>query len=300
MEEMWSVYDSMVVESGYKYDCLKFKEVLKESKEYLLKLNTEKRLEIIRELLKNPNFDGTDVYYLTMIEIQEDTSYKPPLVGPQKPRSCKIRFVMSGRRPTEPIREEGKAARKTDETGRKRSRGSSSDCEFDEEDEKVRVNKKKKKVNNLVITENIPDLPSDLKERIKNLGGTEASLVIQKGLYATDVSSGHGRLSLPWLQIKDKEFLSEKEKDFLDRKRDVVPEMEARLIGENGKEHEMAIRVWNGVPNLVKGWNGVVIDHGLGLGRIVQLWSFRVEGKLWFALVKLGISKKSKEKLRIS
>lgn len=118
-DDEWSVYDSEVTESGYDY--FKFKEVLKRSNEYLLKLNAEKRLEIIREVLKNPNFNDTDVYYLTMIEIQ-DPSYKPPSVVPKKPR-LRIRFVMSKRRPTKPIWEEEEAAGKEAEiTGGKRPR----------------------------------------------------------------------------------------------------------------------------------------------------------------------------------
>ncbi|KAH7839654.1 hypothetical protein Vadar_006883 [Vaccinium darrowii] len=312
MEEEWSVYDSMVRESGYDSYAyfIKFREVLKESKEYLLKLDSKKRLEIIRELLKNPNFDDTDVYYLATIAIQED----PSRVEPKKPKSYKIRFVMSGRKPTKPIREEEKAAKRTDKTGRKRLR-SCSDCEFDEEEEKDRAmktkkkkKKKKQKVNDFVfggLPEKRPDLPAEFKERIQKLGGTKASLVIQKKLFPTDVSTSHKRLSIPWLQIEDKEFLSGEERAFLAKIRNEngAAEIKARVIGENGKEYEIGMRQWNTmstVYNFVKGWNGVVSDHRLCKDMIVQLWSFRVEGKLGFALVKLGISEKANEKLGIS
>ncbi|KAF7151263.1 hypothetical protein RHSIM_Rhsim02G0212000 [Rhododendron simsii] len=293
------------MESGYDY--FKFKEVLKQSKEYLRKLNAEKRLEIIRELLKNPNFDDTDVYYLTMIEIQ-DPSYKPPSVVP-KQTPLRIRFVMSERQPTQPVWEEAKGGKKSEKTGRKRPRGSS-DWEFFEEEEKNRAVKKrankknvnnlvheKKKVNNLVqkrkvvLPEIMPDLPVEFRERIRNLGGTEATLVIQKALFMTDVSDRHGRLSLPQSALIDKEFLSGEEKAFLRRDNgNGVTEMAVRLIAENGKEHEIDIRQWSmtkGIYNVVKGWNNVVSDHGLCKDLLVQLWSFRVEGNLWFALVKL-------------
>ncbi|KAF7150150.1 hypothetical protein RHSIM_Rhsim02G0212100 [Rhododendron simsii] len=293
MEDEWSVYDSEVTESGYDY--FKFKEVLKQSKEYLVKLNTEKGLEIIREVLKNPNYDDTDVYYLTMIEIQ-DPSYKPPSVVPEKPPR-RIRFVMSGRQPTKPAREEEEAAgKKAEITGRKRPRGSS-DWEFDEEEEKKTANKKKvnnmvqekKKVNNVVLPEIVPDLPAEFKERIRNLGGTEATLVLQKELTPTDMSLGHRRLSLPWGKLKDKKFL---DKVFLATRRNGkdVAKMAARLIAENGMEHEIDIRRWNmskGIYNVVEGWNEVVDEHKLCEKLVVQLWSFRVEGNLWFALVKL-------------
>ncbi|KAI8569197.1 hypothetical protein RHMOL_Rhmol02G0260200 [Rhododendron molle] len=315
MEDEWSVYDSEVMESGYDY--FKFKEVLKRSKEYLLKLNAKKRLEILRELLKNPKFDDTDVYYLTMIEIQ-DPSYKPPFVVPKKP-CLRIRFVMSERQ--RPIwEEEEKAAKKTKKTGRKNPRGSS-DSKFDEEEEKNRAVKKranekkannlvqeKKKVNNIVLQEIVPDLPAEFKERIQNLGGTEATLVLQKELTATDMSTSHTRLSLPRGKLKDKKFLDKaflatrpsgklKDKKFLDKafsatrqNGNVVAKMSARLIVENGKEHEIDIRQWNmnkGTYCMVKGWNEVVSEHKLRAKWVVQLWSFRVEEKLWFALVKL-------------
>ncbi|KAF7149593.1 hypothetical protein RHSIM_Rhsim02G0212200 [Rhododendron simsii] len=331
MEDEWSVDDSEVTKSGYDY--FKFKEVLKQSKEYLVKLNTEKGLEIIREVLKNPNYDDTDVYYLTMIEIQ-DPSYKPPSVVPEKP-PCRIRFVMSGRQPTKPVGEEEEApekpprriqfvmsgrqptkpvgeeeeaaGKKAEITGRKRPRGSS-DWEFDEEEEKKRANKKKvnnlvqekkkvnnlvqakKKVNTVVLPEIVPDLPAEFKERIQNLGGTEATLVLQKELTPTDVSSDHGRLSLPQGKLKDKEYFLDEA--FLATRRNGkgVAKMAARLIAENGKEHEIDIRQWNmnqGIYNVVKGWNEVVDEHKLCAKWVVQLWSFRLEGNLWFALVKL-------------
>ncbi|KAG5562998.1 hypothetical protein RHGRI_005666 [Rhododendron griersonianum] len=287
-DDEWSVYDSEVMESGYDY--FKFKEVLKRSKEYLRKLNAEKRLEIIREVLKNPNFNDTDVYYLTMIEIQ-DPSYKPPSVVPKKPR-LRIRFVMSERQPTKPIWEEEEAAGKEAEiTGRKRPRGSS-DWEFDEEEEKKRAIKRranKKKVNNVVFPEIVPDLPAEFQERIRNLGGTEATLVIQKELTTTDMSTDHTRLSLPRGKLKDKEFL-DKAFSATGRNGKGVANMAARLIAENGKEHEIDIRQWNmnkGIYNLVKGWNEVVDEHKLCAKWVVQLWSFRVKGNLWFALVKL-------------
>ncbi|KAG5563001.1 hypothetical protein RHGRI_005669 [Rhododendron griersonianum] len=286
-DDEWSVYDSEVMESGYDY--FKFKEVLKRSKEYLRKLNAEKRLEIIREVLKNPNFNDTDVYYLTMIEIQ-DPSYKPPSVLPKKPR-LRIRFLMSERQPTKPIWEEEEAAGKEAEiTGRKRPRGSS-DWEFDEEEEKKRVIKKranKKKVNNVVLPEIVPDLPAEFQERIRNLGGTEATLVLQKELTATDMSPDHTRMSLPRGKLKDKEFL---DKAFSCTKRNGkgVAKMEARLIAENGKEHEIDIRQWNMskiIYNMVKGWNEVVDEHKLCAKWVVQLWSFKVKGNLWLTRCK--------------
>ncbi|XP_058203069.1 putative B3 domain-containing protein At3g24850 [Rhododendron vialii] len=277
------------MDNDFGYDYSKLDRLLKETKEWLLQLDSKKRLNVVREILKNPHYDESDVYILCLNEYQIPSDHKPP--EPRNP--FKIRFVMSGRQPTKPVREDENADKKTEKTGRKRPRGSS-DCEFGGEEEKYRAIKKRanmKKVNNLVrkrkvvLPEITPDLPDEFKERIRNLGGAKATLVIQKVLEGTDVSANHGRLSLPRGKLVDKEFPSGEGINGKD-----VAEIEARLIAENGKEHEIDIRQWNmknRIYNVVKGWNEVVKEHKLCKDLLVQLWSFRVEGNLWFALVKL-------------
>ncbi|KAG5562978.1 hypothetical protein RHGRI_005648 [Rhododendron griersonianum] len=281
------------MDNDFGYDYSKFDRLLKETKEWLLQLESKKRLNVVREILKNPHYDESDVYILCLNEYQTPSDHKPP--EPRNP--CKIRFVMSGRQPTKPVWEEENAGKKAEKTGRKRPRGSS-DCEFGDEEDKDRAIKKRanmKKVNNLVrkrkvvLPEITPDLPAEFQERIRNLGGTEATLVIQKELTTTDMSTDHTRLSLPRGKLKDKEFL-DKAFSATGRNGKGVANMAARLIAENGKEHEIDIRQWNinkGIYNLVKGWNEVVDEHKLCAKWVVQLWSFRVKGNLWFALVKL-------------
>ena len=51
----------------------KFNRVIENSKEYLQKLGKKKRLKILRAILKNPNFDDTDIYYLCMYELQRSS-----------------------------------------------------------------------------------------------------------------------------------------------------------------------------------------------------------------------------------
>ncbi|GFZ08304.1 hypothetical protein Acr_20g0001120 [Actinidia rufa] len=70
MKGNWSVEDFEGVLATYEYDRSNFLQVLDESKEYLLELDNEKRLEVVRELAKNPNFNNTDAYYLVMMELQ--------------------------------------------------------------------------------------------------------------------------------------------------------------------------------------------------------------------------------------
>ncbi|KAF7151570.1 hypothetical protein RHSIM_Rhsim02G0210600 [Rhododendron simsii] len=277
------------MDNDFGYDYSKLDRLSKETKERLLQLDSRKRLNVVREILKNPHYDESDVYILCLNEYQIPSDHKPP--EPRNP--FKIPFVMRGRQPTKPVWEEEKEGKKTEKPGRKRPRGCS-DCEFGDEEEKDRAVKKRanmKKVNNLVqkrkdvLPEITPDLPDEFKERIRNLGGAKATLVIQKVLEGTDVSTRHGRLSLPRGKLIDKEFPSGKGINGKD-----VAEIEARLIPENGKEHEIDIRQWNmknRIYNAVKGWNEVVKEHKLCKDLLVQLWSFRVQGNLWFALLKL-------------
>ena len=52
----------------------KFNRVIENSKEYLQKLGKKKRLKILQAILKNPNFDDTDIYYLCMYELQRSSN----------------------------------------------------------------------------------------------------------------------------------------------------------------------------------------------------------------------------------
>jgi hypothetical protein len=140
-----------------------------------------------------------------------------------------------------------------------------------------------------------PDLPEELKERIKALGGsgTQVDLVIQKSLYDSDLRPNNNRLSMPFKQIINKQgFLREEErKDVAKRKAMTVP-----FIEPSGKCDEMTLKQWD-MPKktgktsstyvLVTHWNKVVQANGLGLNDVVQVWSFRVgpEQKLRLALV---------------
>ena len=142
-----------------------------------------------------------------------------------------------------------------------------------------------------------PNLPANFKERIQGLNGSDLVLVIQKPLFATDVSKKHYRLSMPLNQIKN-EFLSRNEKDALmNQNGDGVPEMEVFLIEPSGqKETKMNLKIWvmpkgkakaSYMYSLGKHWNEVVSGNGLEEGMTVQVWAFRVEGNLGFALVRV-------------
>ena len=90
---------------------LKFNRVLENSREYLQKLGMKKRLRILQAILKNPNFDDTDIYYLCMYELQRSSNRskrkrsrrvdrtskaEAPVLGEHK-KPTRIRFTMKER-----------------------------------------------------------------------------------------------------------------------------------------------------------------------------------------------------------
>ncbi|PSS17749.1 B3 domain-containing protein [Actinidia chinensis var. chinensis] len=90
-----------------------------------------------------------------------------------------------------------------------------------------------------------PDLHANFKERMQGLNCSDLVLVIQKPLFATDVSKNHYRLSMPLNQIKN-QFLSRNENDALiNQNGDGVPVMEVFLIEPScQKETKMNPKIW--------------------------------------------------------
>ncbi|KAK8473936.1 hypothetical protein V6N13_094087 [Hibiscus sabdariffa] len=143
----------------------------------------------------------------------------------------------------------------------------------------------------------VPDLPETVKEMIQGMEGSGEKLILQKKLYSTDLSDHHGRLSLPLNQVMA-EFLNDEEKNVLVQgsKRSI----EALVIEPCLKKRNMKSKRWemkkkNGKPSSVMyvftcGWNSVVRDNDLKEGDVMQIWSFRANAKLCFALVILDPS----------
>ncbi|XP_058203070.1 putative B3 domain-containing protein At3g24850 [Rhododendron vialii] len=290
-------------------DYRKIDKLLKETKEWLHQLDSRKRLNVVREILKNPHYDESDVYILCLNEYQTPSDHKL-IHNPPEPRNpSKIRFRMREQKPIKPITEEKNMVTKPEKRmGRKGPRDEdwSGGEEETGREKKKRVDKKKKMVNPVVLPEKQRDLPAELKDRIRALNGSDVIMVIEKTLYETDVNTGNGRLSLPARQI-DMRFLTEEEKVFLATKQDgsKVTRIRSRIIGEGGMEQGICLCKWNMpkslsenvsvIYNLLSGWNDVLKAHELRNDKLcrhttVQLWSFRVEGNLWFAFVKVSKS----------
>jgi len=123
---------------------------------------------------------------------------------------------------------------------------------------------------------------------IAALNGTDIRYVMCKKLFSTDLSKGHGRLSMPGGQF----FLTRTEKDILDTREDDKPiGFDVVVLDPSFRRYIMVLKKWNmscGVLNLMKHWKHLLnrnkwttdnkLDHEL------DIWSFRVNGQLHFTL----------------
>ncbi|KAG6405063.1 hypothetical protein SASPL_132645 [Salvia splendens] len=128
---------------------------------------------------------------------------------------------------------------------------------------------------------------------VKKGATTEAKLVIQKKLYHTDLSSGHNRLSIPFNDIEN-DFLTEEEKQYLlgqdEKKKKLVKTVPPSLEVETVKlcRWDMPKKSRKTSTYVIRGsWNAIVKSNKLRFNRTAQLWGFRVDRELCFALMKV-------------
>lgn len=64
-----------------------------------------------------------------------------------------------------------------------------------------------------------------------------------------------------------------------------------RVVDQSLREYNLRLKQWDmkkcSVYNLLSGWSQVVRDNNLQIHSKVQLWSFRLQSHLCFALVKV-------------
>ncbi|KAL7604678.1 hypothetical protein Lser_V15G15213 [Lactuca serriola] len=133
-------------------------------------------------------------------------------------------------------------------------------------------------------------ITQELEEFITNeLEGTEAKVVIQKTLYKSDLEENQNRLNMPMKQvIKPDEFLRKNEKEDLEN----GMEFEVKLWGPRLEMHEnpMMLKMWHMKTTsnyvLKTEWNRFVKanEKDLEINKTIQVWSFRREEKLCFAI----------------
>jgi hypothetical protein len=140
----------------------------------------------------------------------------------------------------------------------------------------------------------LAELPQEVKERIASMKGKDVELVVDKLLYATDVNAGNSRLSIPLRQVIAKNFLTDEEKRALiDDNCLKVKILEPSLEMVS----DMNLKQWNMFKKkgsvsssyvFITHWNSLRRRSNLHRQDRIQVWSFRVENDLYFALVKVG------------
>ncbi|KAK1402010.1 hypothetical protein POM88_001615 [Heracleum sosnowskyi] len=134
-------------------------------------------------------------------------------------------------------------------------------------------------------------LPVVFKNEIQEMGGSDIKLIIQKYLFSADTEGGQNRFSIPMKQIREN-FLTDEEESILDQRfkdNHVVPLM-VPLIEPNLEKAQINFRKWavNSSYVLSSPWNQIIDRNELMAKMEMQLWSFRVDGALNFAMVKVS------------
>nr|POF24773.1 b3 domain-containing protein [Quercus suber] len=117
-----------------------------------------------------------------------------------------------------------------------------------------------------------PNLPQKFKDVIKEMGGSDELLVIQKKLFMCDTNMNKNRFSIPFGQILSKDFLTEEEK----KKLIEGQKIKAPLIDPELQSHDIFLVQRNNpdVYVLRNTWNNVHTSNDLKKDDVVQLWSF--------------------------
>lgn len=145
-------------------------------------------------------------------------------------------------------------------------------------------------------------LPEKLKKLIIDTKkGTDLKIVIQKKLTESDVKQDQNRFMMPLNKIRN-EFIEEHEEELLKQREGkdlkplvvniIEPSDVFRESSINLKRWEMDKSKTGAKPTVIyvlnKTWHTLLVNNGIGVGDTVQLWAFRVEKKLNFALVNVS------------
>ncbi|KAE8009224.1 hypothetical protein FH972_005673 [Carpinus fangiana] len=144
-----------------------------------------------------------------------------------------------------------------------------------------------------VVPDQPPCMPTEFKDRIMGLQGSDIKLVIQKVLTDTDMKGSRERLSIPRGQMRY-DFLSREEQLSIEKKEadgKHFKGMEVPLLESGLQEWSIFLKKWKLGSScsymLSNPWINIATRNGLKLGNNVQLWSFRVNQRPHLALIKL-------------
>ncbi|KAH1031025.1 hypothetical protein J1N35_043199 [Gossypium stocksii] len=135
-----------------------------------------------------------------------------------------------------------------------------------------------------------PDMPQVFKDCIKDLGGSEIKLIIQKFLQVTDLRPQQNHLSMSLKQIRSP-FLNEDEERMLNAKRQ-MPVTFVELCLSVSTVNLTKWSIGSSLSYIINGYYSKVLKNNrdsLKPNTVVQIWSFHCQPnlKLDFALIKV-------------
>ncbi|MCH94102.1 B3 domain-containing protein [Trifolium medium] len=146
------------------------------------------------------------------------------------------------------------------------------------------------------MEEEQPSLPLAFKEKIEQMKGVDVKLVIQKKLTMSDVKGDNSRFYIPIdKKIEESILLTPSERLSLNI---YVPQKKReRLVGISISMLDYNLKIWDDmylkkwkmgkseIYNITGGWDKLVVENYLEESQKIQLWSFRCNDSLNFALV---------------
>ncbi|XP_047326149.1 B3 domain-containing protein At2g31720-like [Impatiens glandulifera] len=142
-------------------------------------------------------------------------------------------------------------------------------------------------------------LPDWMTTKIREIEGSNPILVLQKELHDSDVDKSKYRLSIPINQTSPKNFMTAEEINFLntfenhEHKKRTPKSIPVMVIDPRGNVMEgMKLVKWamnSNTYNLgTTIWNEIVKTNELKEGMRVQIWSFRIQVRLCFAIIRVN------------
>ncbi|KAL5059252.1 hypothetical protein RYX36_030856 [Vicia faba] len=134
-----------------------------------------------------------------------------------------------------------------------------------------------------------PELPNHVNDIIKVLNGIDIKYIMCKTLCNTDLSYNNKRLSMPISQIRS-DFLTEIEKSILEtRDQEGKPAtLKVTVLDPCLNEFSLHLKKWNmtttSIYNLAQDWTNVLSKNNFRKNQKIDIWSFRVNDKLYFLL----------------
>ncbi|CAA7045534.1 unnamed protein product [Microthlaspi erraticum] len=155
----------------------------------------------------------------------------------------------------------------------------------------VPIRELKPPVRQPVIRRERGETPEWLVNLMREEGGVDAKLVIEKDLMKSDLATNLTRLLIPWNQMVDMDFLSEEEQrnidDHFNKRR--LTGVDVILVDSNRQKWNLNLRRWDMKNScnyvLVTGWTKVFRHNRLQVNQKIHLWSFHSKGRLYLALV---------------